>query len=130
MKFALSIHGAFSQSQSAYSALKFAEAVLARGHSIERLFFYQDGVHNATQLAQLPQGEFDLPSVWQQFVQQHQLDAVVCIAAALRRGVVNEAEASRYNLAAASLAQGYELSGLGQLVDAAVTADRLVTFGG
>ena len=101
-----------------------------QGHSIERLFFYQDGVHNATQLAQLPQGEFDLPSVWQQFVQQHQLDAVVCIAAALRRGVVNEAEASRYNLAAASLAQGYELSGLGQLVDAAVTADRLVTFGG
>ena len=54
---------------------------------------------------------------------------MVCIAAALRRGVVDQTEADRYQLPGSNLRDGYELSGLGQLVDAALTADRVVTFG-
>lgn len=129
MKFALAVYGSPANSQAPQSALHFARAVLAGGHKIVRLFFYQDGVNTATAIAQPPQGEANLPEQWQQFIVAHELDAVVCIAAALRRGIVDPVEAERYQLPANNLLGGYELSGLGQLVDGALMADRLVTFG-
>ncbi|WP_067518002.1 sulfurtransferase complex subunit TusD [Endozoicomonas ascidiicola] len=130
MKFALAIYGAPANSQAPYSALQFARAVVSQGHEIVRLFFYQDGVNVATGLAQPPQDEMNLPDEWQTFVQKNKLDAVVCIAAALRRGVIDGREAERYSLPAHNLREGYELSGLGQLLDGVVSSDRFVTFGG
>ena len=129
MKYALAVYGAPGNSQAPQTALHFARAVLAGGHEIIRVFFYQDGVNTATTLASPPQDESNLPVEWQQFVHLHKLDAVVCIAAALRRGLVNSTEANRYRLPASNLADEYELSGLGQLLDATVSADRVITFG-
>lgn len=129
MKFALAIYGAPGNSQAPLSALNFARAALAAGHSIIRVFFYQDGVNTATRLALSPQDEQDIPGEWQALLREQGLDGVVCIAAALRRGIVDEREASRYQLPASNLAQPCQLSGLGQLIEAAVTADRLITFG-
>ncbi|MNY58351.1 putative sulfurtransferase DsrE [compost metagenome] len=77
-----------------------------------------------------PQDELDLPKQWRAFVSDHQLDGVVCIAAALRRGVLNEEEARRYQREAVAVGAPWELSGLGQLHDAAQDADRLICFGG
>ena len=57
-------------------------------------------------------------------------DEVLGIAAALRRGVLNADEAQRYSRSAANLDAPWELSGLGQLHEAAQLADRLVCFGG
>lgn len=129
MKFAIALF-APGHAPSSRRALRFALAALAGGHEIVRLFFYQDGVHSASVNVVSPQDELDLPSEWREFVQQHQLDAVVCIAAALRRGVLNEEEAQRYGKPAANLGAPWELSGLGQLHEAAQTADRLLCFGG
>ncbi|MGO0306887.1 sulfurtransferase complex subunit TusD [Endozoicomonas acroporae] len=129
MKFALAVYGAPANSQAPQSALHFARALVAGGHEIVRLFFYQDGVNTATAIAQPPQDESNLSEEWQQFVQAHNLDAVVCIAAALRRGIVDQAESDRYELPGHNLREGYELSGLGQLLDGALMADRLITFG-
>ncbi|MNR14687.1 putative sulfurtransferase DsrE [compost metagenome] len=71
-----------------------------------------------------------MPKQWHAFVSDHQLDGVVCIAAALRRGVLNEEEARRYQREAVAVGAPWELSGLGQLHDAAQDADRLICFGG
>ncbi len=128
MKFAIALL-AGPQDPAARSALNFAQAVIAAGHEISRLFFYKDGVQVASQLGVQPQDESDVAADWSQFIQAQKLDAVVCIAAALRRGVLNEAEARRWNRAAANTGSPYELSGLGQWVDALQTADRAVTFG-
>ena len=49
---------------------------------------------------------------------------------ALRRGVLNAEEARRYGREAVSVGAPWELSGLGQLHEAAQLADRLVCFGG
>ena len=76
-----------------------------------------------------PQDECDLAQRWRAFIQDNQLDAVVCIAAALRRGVLNEAEADRWERPVANTSEPWALSGLGQWVDALQTADRAVTFG-
>jgi tRNA 2-thiouridine synthesizing protein D len=129
MKFAIALF-APAHVPSSRRALRFAQAALDGGHEIVRLFFYQDGVHSASGNVVSPQDELDLPREWREFVQQHQLDAVVCIAAALRRGVLNAEEAQRYGKPAANLEAPWELSGLGQLHEAAQLADRLISFGG
>ncbi|MGX5219449.1 sulfurtransferase complex subunit TusD [Pseudomonas sp. S9] len=129
MKFAIALFAAPHQ-PSSRRALRFAQAAIAQGHEIVRLFFYQDGVYNASSAAVSGQDEIDLPSQWREFVDQHQLDGVVCIAAALRRGALNDEEAARYSRTAASVQAPWQLSGLGQLHEANQIADRLICFGG
>lgn len=129
MKFAIALFSA-AHAPSSRRALLFAQAALAGGHEIVRLFFYQDGVYNAANSIVTPQDEQDMPREWREFVEQHQLDGVVCIAAALRRGVLNADEAQRYQRTAVNVEAPWELSGLGQLHDAVQAADRLICFGG
>jgi len=129
MKFAIAVFSP-GHAPSSRRALLFAQAALAGGHEIVRLFFYQDGVHSASANIVTPQDENDVPAQWREFISAQRLDAVVCIAAALRRGVLNDEEANRYQRPAANLPAPWELSGLGQLHEAAQGADRLLCFGG
>jgi len=129
MKFAIALYSA-AHAPSSRRALLFAQAALAGGHEIVRLFFYQDGVYSASNNIFAPQDEQDIARQWREFVSQHQLDGVVCIAAALRRGVLNAEEAARYQRSAVNLEAPWALSGLGQLHDAIQDADRLICFGG
>lgn len=126
--FAVVVQGAPYDSQAALTAYHFCHAALQSGHSIYRLFFYQEGVHNASSLCTPPQDELNLPKAWHQLIQQHQLDAVVCIASALKRGVADDGEASRYELPASNLLPGFAIGGLGLLMDATAKADRLMNF--
>ena len=129
MKFTLVILGAPYSSAASFSAWRFCRAALESNQQITRLFFYADGVHNATALAAPPQDEIDLPAQWSTLIREHNLDAVVCIAAALRRGVLDEAERDRYRKQAANLGAEFSLSGLGQLIEATAHSDRTITFG-
>ena len=129
MKFAIALFSA-PHAPSSRRALLFAQAALAGGHQIVRLFFYQDGVYNALSSVVTPQDEQDVAQQWRTFVSEQQLDGVVCIAAALRRGVLDETEAKRYQRSAINVDAPWQLSGLGQLHDAVQDADRLICFGG
>lgn len=128
MKLAVIVYGAPSSPASA-NALRYCRAALSRGHELVRVFFYGEGVYNANCLAVPPQDEPNRVRDWQQLSQEFELDAVVCIAAALKRGVLDETEAKRHEKDASNLAPGFELSGLGQLIDACQQADRTLTFG-
>lgn len=129
MKFVINVLSA-STAPSTRRALRFAQALLASGHEIVRVFFYQNGVLTASNNIVVAQDQQDIAQQWQAFITEHQLDAVVCIAAALRRGVLDQAEAQRYQRDAVNLAEGYQLSGLGQLHDGLQQADRFISFGG
>ena len=129
MKFALVLL-APAHAPSSRRALRFAQAVISGGHQIVRLFLYQDGVYNANLSNVAPQDEQDLSAQWRDFIEQHQLDAVVCIAAALRRGMLDATEAERYQRSASNIQAPWQLSGLGQLHEANQEADRLICFGG
>jgi len=128
MKFSLVIYGAPWTSPSALSALHFAESVIASGHQIFRLFFYQNGVFNGSLAAVPPQGETDIPARWETLIKNHDLDAVVCATSAVRRGILDVSEADRYDKEAATLRSGFTISGLGQLIDAIQEADRVIHF--
>jgi tRNA 2-thiouridine synthesizing protein D len=66
---------------------------------------------------------------WGELAQQHKLDLVVCIAAAQRRGLMDASEAKRNGKDADNIAAGFRISGLGQLIETGIEADRLVVFG-
>ncbi|MEH6550851.1 MAG: sulfurtransferase complex subunit TusD [Pseudomonadales bacterium] len=129
MKLSLIILGSPYGSQSPTSALAFARAAIDSGHQIYRVFFYHDGVYTASKLSISPQDEKFPGEEWANFAQQQQLDLVVCISAASRRGIMDQQEAERHELTHASLKSAYEISGLGQYIDAAIQSDRLITFG-
>lgn len=128
MKFAIALL-AGPQDPAARSALSFAQAVVERGHEISHLFLYREAVHLASALSVYPQDEPDLYAQWRTFIQDHNLDAVVCIAASLRRGVLDSGEAERWNKPASNTGEPWQLSGLGQWVEALQIADRAVSFG-
>lgn len=129
MIFSLAIYSPPS-AQASFSAYQFACAVLEQKHTLYRLFFYHDAVYQGSDLVISPQGEFDLSSAWKQLQAEHQLDMVFCIAASLKRGIIDIEESQRYEKRANNLNENFELSGLGQLIDASVMSDRLITFGG
>ena len=54
----------------------------------------------------------------------HGLELVVCISAAARRELIDEARPTDTTL----INPTFEVVGLGQLVDAAINSDRIITF--
>ncbi|MDF2154683.1 sulfurtransferase complex subunit TusD [Vibrio sp. CAU 1672] len=128
LRYTLVVNGPLYGSQSARSAYQFAQALIKRGHTLVSVFFYQDGVSNGTALSVPANDEFDLSQAWQTLAQQHGVRLETCIAAALRRGIVGEDEASQHGLAQSNLAQGFEQAGLGSLAEAMLSQDRVVQF--
>jgi len=86
-------------------------------------------VNNATRLTTPPQDDRNIVNRWSKLAEENKLDLVVCVAAAQRRGIVDEGEAKRNGKDATNLAPGFRISGLGQLIEAGIQSDRLVTFG-
>lgn len=114
----------------AHSALHFARALLNAGHTLHRVFFYDDGVLNGNAAAVALQAEADLVTDWTELGVASGAELILCVGSAVRRGVLDEAEAKRHGVAAATAHPGFVISGLGQLIDAQLNSDRLVTFGG
>ena len=112
------------------TALDFSKAVLASGYSIERLFFYHEAAHVGSSLTVSSQDEQNLPEAWQAFIKSNQLDAVVCIASGLKRGIIDKPESKRYERDHFTLSENIELAGLGQWIDAVNSADKHIVFGG
>ena len=117
------------QHQASDSAYLFTKAALEKGHEVFRVFFYHDGVNNSTRLTTPPQDDRHIVNRWAELAEKHDLDMVVCVAAAQRRGVVDEGEAKRNGKDATNIDPRFRISGLGQLVEAAIQSDRLVVFG-
>ncbi len=129
MKFAIVINEGPYQHQASDTAYHFSKAVLTGGHEIVRIFYYHDGVNNGTNLATLPSDERDITQRWSALSKENNLDLVICVAAAQRRGIVDGDEAKRNDKSAENLAEGFRISGLGQLIEAGIQADRLIVFG-
>jgi len=111
------------------TAYQFTKAALEKGHEIFRVFFYHDGVNNGTRFTTPPQDDRNLVNLWSELAAKHNLDMVVCVAAAQRRGIVDPDEAKRNGKDGDNIAPGFRISGLGQLIEAGIQSDRLVVFG-
>ena len=129
MKFGILVNEGPYTHQASDSAYHFAEAALRNGHEIVRIFFYHDGVNNGNRLSVPPQDDRNITERWSALGEQHGLDMILCVAAAQRRGLLDEDEAKRAGKEGSNMAPGFAISGLGQLIDAGIQADRLIVFG-
>jgi tRNA 2-thiouridine synthesizing protein D len=129
MKLSVLVNEGPYQHQSADSAIQFTKAALEKGHEIFRVFFYHDGVNNGTRYAVPPQDDRNITEQWTAMAKEHDLDLVICIAAAQRRGILDENEAKRQGKDGHNMADGFRISGLGQLIEAGIQSDRMVIFG-
>ena len=129
MKFGIQVNEGPYQHQASDSAYQFAKAALEAGHEIYRVFFYHDGVNNGTRLTTPPQDDRNVVTRWSELAEKHELDMVICVAAAQRRGIADADESRRNGKDADNIAPGFRISGLGQLIEAGIQADRMVVFG-
>jgi tRNA 2-thiouridine synthesizing protein D len=129
MKLSILVNEGPYQHQSADSAIQFTKAALEKGHEVFRVFFYHDGVNNGTRFAVPPQDDRNITEQWTALAEEHNLDLVICIAAAQRRGILDENEAKRQGKDGDNIAPGFRISGLGQLIEAGIQSDRMVIFG-
>lgn len=112
----------------AWHGYYFARAALAQGHTVKP-FFYGDGVGVANRLLSPAQDELNLGELWATLAEHYRLELPVCIAAALRRGITDDANAKRHHLDADNLHPRFTLAGLGALAESLITTDRTLNFG-
>lgn len=129
MQFSIVVLASPTTSQGHWSALQFCRAAVGAGHGVARVFFFQEGVGIASRLAQPPADEPSLTEAWQQLAAEHDIELVICVSAGARRGLLDPDEARRRSINETNVADGFVVSGLGQLAEAVITCDRLVTFG-
>ena len=130
MIFSLLVQQGPAGNASSVAAYRFATAAIEGGHAVFRVFFFRDGVLHGNRFVRNSPPEPDLPRLWQELASRNSIDLVACVGSALHRGVVNAREASRSGEEGSSLQDGFELSGLGQLVEATLRSDRVLSFGG
>ena len=105
----------------AWHAVTLAQQLLQHG-TLVRVFFYQDAVLIANALRWQPADEPSLADAWRQLA----IDLPVCVSAALYRGVTDADNAARHALGSHNLAQGFRLTGLGELAEYTLDADRVI----
>ena len=129
MKISIQVSEGPYNHEASVTALNYVKAAVEAGHEIFRVFFYHDGVNNGTNLASPPQDDVNIQKSWSELAAAHNMDLVVCVAAAQRRGIVDQGEMERNGKDAMNIMDGFRISGLGQLIEAGIESDRLVVFG-
>ncbi|HIE78782.1 MAG TPA: sulfurtransferase complex subunit TusD [Candidatus Thioglobus sp.] len=131
MKISIQINEGPYQHQASDTAYQFTKSAVEKGHEIFRVFFYHDGVNNASRFTIPPQDDRNVVNLWADLKQADgsDIDKVVCVAAALRRGMLDDSEAGKNGIDGNNIHSSFRISGLGQLIEAGIQSDRLVVFG-
>ena len=93
MKYSLLVLSSPCSGHTSSSAAQFARAAIGRGHSVERVFFMDEGVFAGASNRVLPQDEPDSLDLWINLVQEHETDLILCISSAISRGLLDDTEA-------------------------------------
>ncbi|PHS70834.1 MAG: sulfurtransferase complex subunit TusD [Cycloclasticus sp.] len=129
MKISVQINASPYQHQAADTAWGFIQAAIAAGHEVYRVFFYHDGVYNAARDSRPPSDERDIVKRWSTLRVEHNVDLVVCVSSAQRRGLLETSVAKKVAGYEHALADGFRIAGLGLLMEAVIDSDRHITFG-
>lgn len=108
MKFSLIVVTSPEESRACHRALRFATALNEAGHALQQVFFYANSASIGL--------SYHAHAEWQNIAQATQAELLLCSASAEHFGL--EAPIT-----------GFSIAGLGAMVEAGVSADRVVTFG-
>ncbi|MFL0799690.1 MAG: DsrE family protein [Agarilytica sp.] len=116
MKFSVVVN-ASPELPASRAALQFCHAIIAQTHSIHRVFFLNEGVLNA----HIDQA---ISNDWAEFFSSNNCDAACCTASCQTKGL-----ADTLGGPSTKIHPAFTIAGLGQLVEASLKSDRLITFG-
>jgi len=94
--------------------------------TIVGVFFYQDGVLNASKHLSIPNDEYQTTQHWQKISQEHNVPLHVCITACEKRGLSDEIETDSSDKT--NIKDCFTISGLGELVELTTKSQRMVQF--
>ncbi len=104
------------------SAVSYVEAALESGIELIGVFFYQDGAMHANDQINIASDEYQAIQHWQRLHKRYEIPLHVCATAAEKRGItLHESTDEVVN-------ESFIVSGLGELVELASKASRLVQF--
>jgi tRNA 2-thiouridine synthesizing protein D len=109
------------------AAHRFATSALQASHQLSAIFFWQDGVLTALEQQQPPGDEWHAMEAWQSLSSEFNVPLICCSSASLRRGILDQTESSEVQLPT-TLASGFRIGGLGELVVLSREADRVMQF--
>ena len=95
-------------------AISCCRSLVAEGHVVNQVFFHGDAVRLLHNACDVPSNENNLPALWHDLIKTHALNAIACISSVEKRGVTP--------------IDGVQIAGLGQSVDASLSADRTLVF--
>jgi len=115
------------------TAIDFIKGAIEAGIDVVGIFFYQDGVLNASANLSIPNDEFQTANEWQKLHTIHNMSLHVCISACEMRGLTDEIDVdgnspSGNNDQQSNINQYFTVSGLGELVELTSKSQRMVQF--
>ena len=127
--FVILITASIQKTQSHLTAIKFVKELLKQNKRIRSVFFYQDGVSVGNDYCIPPSDEPQLTQQWAALADLHAIELQTCVAASLRRGIVDKESAKENSLNAANLNSSFKMTGLGQLAAAmSEQSSKLIHF--
>lgn len=109
------------------TAFYFLQAALKKGHIINQVFFYAEGVYHGNQLIYLENP--DLIYRWQDLAAQYALKFVLCSASCARRGIMGKEQASYFEKKGCNLRENFEIASLSVWFAEMHIANRVMVFG-
>jgi tRNA 2-thiouridine synthesizing protein D len=113
---------------SAMRALAFINGVIANGDKVNNIFFYSDGVYHANSLMLDTGDAFSTYKAWSKLSTEHDVTLLVCITAAVKRGIVSQQEADDNGIGFANLQSPFVQAGLGEFFTSLHSCNNLVQF--
>ncbi|WP_414830802.1 sulfurtransferase complex subunit TusD [Alteromonas sp. H39] len=115
-------------SDSASQAAAFCRTLVQAQHTVDQIFFYQDGVYHANSLMSPPSDETSPYQVWLRLYEELEIPLVVCITAATRRGILSAQEAESVGVEGNNLQAPFTDTGLGEFFSQLHKSRYLVQF--
>lgn len=128
LSFAILVSSSVYGGANALTALQFIRSALKAHHQIAGVFFYQDGVTNASCLTCPASDEYDTHRQWESLAEGDKIPLYLCVSAGLRRGILDSENAVENGKVAANVSSPFEIVGLGQMAELLLTSDRVVRF--
>lgn len=113
----LTIHSGPWSNQSVSTACQFAKTALLAGNEIKAIFLYQDGVLNGLKDIDIPSDELNGQNLLLALSKAHNLDILLCVTAAEKRGIQQH-----------SIADGFTIAGLAEYAELSASTDKVIQF--
>jgi len=111
------------------TAIDYITHAINAGVNLVGVFFYQDGVLNASANIAIPNDEYQTHKQWQKLKQEHGVNLHVCITACEKRGLSDELDAPvSEETKQTNISQYFTVSGLGELVELTTKSEKVVQF--